>query len=104
MLDNEMESESFNTTSDPLLEPLNATSTPTTDGPTTSTMAALLLLAGAPPDEPHNTLTLGPLTRAHLLMNVTCSAANSNLTQPTTLHVTIEMNCKWFGLGAVGLG
>ncbi|XP_050699123.1 nephrin-like [Eriocheir sinensis] len=92
VLDDEMESESFNTTSDPLLEPLNTTSAPTTDGLTSNTMAALLLLPGAPPDEPHNTLTLGPLTRAHLLMNVTCSAANSNLTQPTILHFTIEMN------------
>ncbi|KAK8405063.1 hypothetical protein O3P69_001559 [Scylla paramamosain] len=42
--------------------------------------------------EPYNTLTLGPITRAHLNMRLTCQAVNSNLTQPASLTLTLDMN------------
>ncbi|XP_042230715.1 nephrin-like [Homarus americanus] len=42
--------------------------------------------------EPYNTLTLGPLSRSHLNLQLTCEASNNNITKPTTLMVIVEMN------------
>ncbi|XP_063887352.1 hemicentin-2-like [Scylla paramamosain] len=77
VLDAEMESESYMNITDTLADGLNQT---------TNT------LAGAQTEEPFNTLTLGPLTRGHLLMEFTCTAANSNLTVPAALQITLEMS------------
>ncbi|XP_069951905.1 nephrin-like isoform X2 [Cherax quadricarinatus] len=39
-----------------------------------------------------NTLTLGPLTRSHLLQELMCEASNTNLTGPAASTLTIDMN------------
>lgn len=44
---------------------------------------------------PYNTLTLGPLTREHLHMRLTCQAVNSNLTRPAALTLTLDMNREY---------
>ena len=45
--------------------------------------------------EQYNILMLGPLTRQHLKMLLTCEAANNNLTIPTSVVVMIDMNCEY---------
>ncbi|XP_076033061.1 uncharacterized protein LOC143020517 [Oratosquilla oratoria] len=40
---------------------------------------------------PANTLTLGPLTRQHLKLLLTCEASNNNLTLPTSSVVMLDM-------------
>nr|XP_045585149.1 nephrin-like [Procambarus clarkii] len=42
--------------------------------------------------EVYNTLTLGPLTRSHLQVLLTCKAFNSNLTQATSSSLSVDMN------------
>ncbi|XP_069953152.1 uncharacterized protein [Cherax quadricarinatus] len=42
--------------------------------------------------EPYNTLTLGPLSRKHLKMLLTCEASNNNITLPISIAVTLDMN------------
>ncbi|KAK3850266.1 hypothetical protein Pcinc_043015 [Petrolisthes cinctipes] len=46
----------------------------------------------AVPLEPYNTVTLGPLARYHLLQPLSCRASNSNLTLPTSLTLTLDLN------------
>ncbi|MPC98197.1 hypothetical protein E2C01_093553 [Portunus trituberculatus] len=74
-----MESESYTNITDTLTDNINQTTN---------------MLTGAQMEEPFNTLTLGPLTRSHLLAEFTCTAANSNLTKPAVLQITLEMSCE----------
>ncbi|XP_045117762.1 hemicentin-2-like isoform X2 [Portunus trituberculatus] len=77
VVDAEMESESYTNITDTLTDNINQTTN---------------MLTGAQMEEPFNTLTLGPLTRSHLLAEFTCTAANSNLTKPAVLQITLEMS------------
>ncbi|XP_042203585.1 nephrin-like [Homarus americanus] len=81
LLDTHMESDVLEATSETLGAVTVTTLGP---GPTTTQPA----FGG----EPFNTLTLGPLSRSHLKLLLTCEASNNNLTQPTTLSLTIDMN------------
>lgn len=45
-----------------------------------------------------NTLTLGPFKRSDLKKLVTCEVSNTNLTNPLSAAVMIDMNCKYSAL------
>ncbi|XP_069174659.1 nephrin [Procambarus clarkii] len=40
----------------------------------------------------YNTLTLGPLNRSQLLMELTCQASNNNVTLPVKATITLDLN------------
>ena len=97
LLDSEMES---------LIHTTSPTSPSTSPSPSPfSTSAApppAILTGGGGGEEggseyggrPYNTLVLGPLTRHHLKMLLTCEAANNNITLPTSVVVMVDMNCE----------
>ena len=43
-----------------------------------------------------NSLHLQPLTRADLLKQLTCVAINSNLTDPLSATVTLDLTCTYY--------
>lgn len=48
-----------------------------------------------------NTLTLGPFKRSDLKKLVTCEVSNTNLTNPLSAAVMIDMNCEYSMLAKV---
>lgn len=77
-----------------LTRPQKETETPATPSPTPSTALRPWQAQGGAVT-PYNTLTLGPLTREHLHMRLTCQAVNSNLTRPASLTLTLDMNREY---------
>ncbi|KAK8732569.1 hypothetical protein OTU49_006824, partial [Cherax quadricarinatus] len=88
LLDSEMESEASTSEVEAsnVVASLGQETQMTTSTPWTTTPGPLF------GGEPYNTLTLGPLTRSHLQTVLTCAALNSNLTHPTTVGLTLDMN------------
>lgn len=77
------------------------------DATTNSPEAAPLTLAPArrtqhqPKEEdPHSTLTLGPLRRHHLHLVLTCEATNNNITSPVSLAIAVDMSREYKPLTA----